>query len=261
MGTELQRAGIRPGECYELWNLTHPEAVAAVHRAYADAGAVCLITNTFQANLASLARHGLESQLEEIIRAGIELARAAAEPERFVLADVGPVDQPADQLAPALAALSGADGILVETCSDLEVAEAVLASVCGAVPVLLSLTYLRDDTGQLRTYRGLSPEEGARRAAALGVAALGVNCGREIGVEDCAEILRRYRAVTTLPLLARPNAGTPTKDRERLVYPRGPQEMTAGLPALLVAGAALVGGCCGTTPAHIGAFRAALSGA
>jgi methionine synthase I (cobalamin-dependent) len=108
----------------------------------------------------------------------------------------------------------------------------------------------------LRTFRGLTPEEGARRAAALGVAALGVNCGREIEMADCAEILRRYRAVTDLPLFARPNAGTPTKDKERLFYPRTPEEMAGGLPAILAAGAALVGGCCGTTPAHIAAFRA-----
>ncbi|HYT87940.1 MAG TPA: homocysteine S-methyltransferase family protein, partial [Gemmataceae bacterium] len=181
MGTQLQRAGIPPGACYEAWNLTHPESIAAIHRAYVAAGADCLLTNTFQANPAALARHNLGGQMEAIVRAGIDLARAAAGPERFVLADVGPVEQPDRHVTAALLEpLSHADGILVETCSDLETVEAVLAAG-PAVPVLLSLTYLRDPAGELRTFRGLTPENAAQQAAALGVAALGVNCGREIG--------------------------------------------------------------------------------
>src|SRR5262245_8680634 len=125
MGTELQRAGLHPGECHELWNLTRPERVAVVHRAYAAAGAECLLTNTFQAGPAALARHGRADRLGEVVRAGVALARAAAGPGRFVLADVGPVEQPHGQITPAvLRELAGADGILVETCSDLETARA-----------------------------------------------------------------------------------------------------------------------------------------
>jgi 5-methyltetrahydrofolate--homocysteine methyltransferase len=260
MGTELQRAGLRQGECHELWNVTHPERVAAVHRAYVEAGAECLLTNTFQANPSALARHGLAERLPELIAAGIALARAAAGPGRFVLADIGSVEQPQRHVTPEmLRPMRAADGLLVETCSDLEAVCAVLAA-CRAEwgtahpPVLLSLTYLHTPQGELRTFAGLTPEEGARLAEEAAVAALGVNCGREICVEDCAEIVRRYRSVTALPLFARPNAGTPTRTDRAFVYPRSPQEMAEGVPQLRAAGAGMVGGCCGTTPEHIRTF-------
>jgi 5-methyltetrahydrofolate--homocysteine methyltransferase len=264
MGTELQRAGLRPGECHELWNVSHPERVAAVHRAYVEAGAECLLTNTFQANPPALARHGLADRLPELIAAGVALARAAAGPGRFELADIGPVEQPQRHVTPEmLRPMRAADGLLVETCSDLETVCAVLAACraeWGAAypPVLLSLTYLHTPQGELRTFAGLTPEEGARLAEAAGVAALGVNCGREIRVEDCAEIVRRYRSVTVLPLFARPNAGTPTRTEEGLFYPRSPQEMAAGVLQLVAAGASLVGGCCGTTPEYTEALGPAL---
>jgi 5-methyltetrahydrofolate--homocysteine methyltransferase len=265
MGTELQRAGLRPEACHELWNLTRPERVAAVHRAYVEAGAECLLTNTFQANSLVLARHGVAGRLHEILVAGVELARRAAGPGRFVLADIGPVEQPQRHItADLLRPMRAADGLLVETCSDLETARAVLAACraeWGAAhpPVLLSLTYLRTPEGALRTFAGLTPEEGARLAEEAGVAALGVNCGREMRVEDCAEVVRRYRAVTGLPLFARPNAGTPMRTDAGFVYPGTPREMAAGIATLPAAGARLVGGCCGTTPEHLRAWQGTLT--
>jgi 5-methyltetrahydrofolate--homocysteine methyltransferase len=266
MGTELQRAGMRSGACHELWNRTHPERVAAVHRAYIEAGADCLLSNTFQANPAALARHGCADRLAEILRAGVALAREAAGPGRFVLADIGPVERPHDHITPEMVrSMRAADGLLVETCSDLETARAVRAA-CRAEwgadgpPVLLSLTYLHTPQGELRTFAGLTPEEGARLAEEAGVAALGVNCGREITVADCAEIVRRYRTMTKLPLFARPNAGTPTRTDGGLVYPRTPQEMAVSVPRLIQAGASMVGGCCGTTPDLTQALARALAG-
>ena len=122
-------------------------------------------------------------------------------------------------------------------------------------PVLLSLTYLRNARRQLTTISGHSPEWFATRAKKWGVAALGVNCGRDIDMDDMIEIIRRYRAVTDLPLFARPNAGTPTKQGDRWIYPHTPEMMAARLPELLEAGVSMVGGCCGTTPEHIAAFR------
>src|SRR5262249_5825973 len=123
------------------------------------------------------------------------------------------------------------------------------------VPVLLSLAYLRRADGALVTYSGHAPETFARHASRHGVAALGVNCGRDVGLEEAAEVVRRYRRATDLPLFARPNAGTPSLAGGEAVYPRTPALMAGGLPELLEAGAAMVGGCCGTTPAHIAAFR------
>src|SRR5205814_3734550 len=125
-----------------------------------------------------------------------------------------------------------------------------------ALPVLVSATYYHDTAGKLKTYTEHSPEAIAQQARGIpGVAALGVNCGRDISMDDCAEIIRRYRSVTDLPLFARPNAGTPTQVEGQWVYPRTPEAMAAKLPELLEAGVSMVGGCCGTTPAHIAAFR------
>src|SRR5205823_3894147 len=122
-----------------------------------------------------------------------------------------------------------------------------------SLPLLLSLTYLRKN-GELMTFSGHRPETFARHAERHSVAALGVNCGKEIDLPDVVEIVRRYRQETDLPLFVRPNAGTPSADG---TYPRSPEAMAAWLPALVAAGATMVGGCCGTTPAHVAAFREA----
>jgi 5-methyltetrahydrofolate--homocysteine methyltransferase len=119
-------------------------------------------------------------------------------------------------------------------------------------PLLVSFTF---DGKTLRTFQGLTPEECARFADIIGAAALGVNCGREMDIAASAEVLTRYRAVSSLRLFARPNAGTPGADG---TYPRAPEMMAAQLPKLLQAGALMVGGCCGTTPPHICAFREAI---
>jgi 5-methyltetrahydrofolate--homocysteine methyltransferase len=121
------------------------------------------------------------------------------------------------------------------------------------------LTYRRDASGRLVTHSGHAPETYARHAESHGVAALGVNCGRDIGMGDIIEIIRRYRHETDLPLFARPNAGTPTKQGDSWVYPHTPVAMAARLPELLEAGASMIGGCCGTTPEHIAAFRAVIA--
>ena len=125
--------------------------------------------------------------------------------------------------------------------------------------VLLSLTYQRDPKGKIVTLSSHSPEWFAKRAKDWGVAALGVNCGRDMDMSDIIEIIRRYRQVTDLPLFARPNAGTPTKQDGRWVWPHSAESMAARLPELIEAGACMVGGCCGTTPEYIAAFRRVLN--
>lgn len=262
MGTELQHAGLQPGGCGEFWNLAEPERVRAIHQAYIDAGAQCLLTNTFQANPTALAKHGKSEHLEAINRAGLELARSVAGPDRFVLADIGPIEhewrrQPMMQV---VTALRSADAILLETYSDLHALWAVKYACQPSLeaedmPVLLSVTYRRTAEGILTTHGGQPPEVYGRLARQYGVAALGVNCGRDIGMDEILAILRRYRQVTDLPLFARPNAGTPMRGANGWVYPQTPATMAARLPELLETGVAMVGGCCGTTPAHIAAFR------
>jgi 5-methyltetrahydrofolate--homocysteine methyltransferase len=263
MGTELQKAGLKTGECGELWNLTHPDRVRAVHEAYGNAGAKVWLTNTFQANRVALAHWGIGRQLEPILRAAVDLAYHPAFGQ-FVVRTSGPIVSDPGIEFKDLKDLRGLktidpllDALLLETCSSPRVRWVVhrLALFPARWPPLLSLTYLRNSRGQLTTFSGHTPEWFAARAKKWGVAALGVNCGRDIDMDDIIEIVRRYRAVTDLPLFARPNAGTPTKQGKRWIYPHTPKAMAARLPELLEAGVSMVGGCCGTTPAHIAAFR------
>jgi len=270
MGTQLQRMGLGPEECGESWNRRRPASVRTVHDSYIAAGAEVLLTNTFQANPSHLARFGLEDHLEEVIGNAVRLARKAAGRSRFVLGDIGPFlasDGRTEftnfkDLARVLTALDGVDGILFETWSHpriLLAMERAFHRVVGVeTPLLLSLSYRRTPFGRLVTFSGHSPETFARHAERQGVAALGVNCGRDIDMDDIIEILRRYRAETDLPLFARPNAGTPTKQGEQWIYPHTPESMAARLPELLDAGVSMIGGCCGTTPEHIAAFRAVI---
>jgi 5-methyltetrahydrofolate--homocysteine methyltransferase len=271
MGTELRLAGLGDREPGEAWNLTHPERVAAVHRSYAAAGATVHLTNTFQAypdRFQGMNRPDLP-RMFRTCRAGVMLASETTGAEGFVLADLGP---PPGPLAREFAVLGGVtlavhftqpvDGVLLETCSTPRARFAVVRAlrVCGGAPVLLSLTYRHDDEGQPVTVSGHPPAWFARRAARWGLAALGVNCGREITVADCAAVVRQYRDHTDLPLFARPNAGTPNRVGDGWVYPHGPEEMAGQLPELLEAGVSMVGGCCGTTPEHIAAFRRVVDG-
>jgi 5-methyltetrahydrofolate--homocysteine methyltransferase len=265
MGTELQRAGCRPDECHEAWNLTHPGAVRAIHQAYAEAGAQCLVTNTFQAHPAALARHGLADQLLAIQRSALALARAAGGPDCFIICDIGPIVEPPSHeefrdpysVRWAVRGLRDADALLLETCSSPRVRYAVrwAGEQAAGPPVLLSLTYQKTEQGDLRTITGHAPEWFARRARGYGIAALGVNCGRDMGMDEIIDVVQRYRRHTDLPLFARPNAGTPAQAGGRWIYPHSPASMAARLPELLEAEVTLVGGCCGTTPAHIAAFR------
>ena len=266
-GTELQRAGIGAGECYELWNLTHPDQVRQIHQSYQEAGANVLLTNTFQANPAALAKHQAADRLEEVNRQAIALARSVGTRHTFVVASIGPFEA-IDELPDAAAmnrmiqSLLAADALLLETWSDPLALIAIerfclLAMEFAQVPTLLSLTYERRAAARpgLFTRSGHPPEWYALHAKRAGIAALGVNCGKDIGIDELIEIVRRYRQVTDLPLFVRPNAGTPTQAAGRWHYPRTPAQMAERLPELLAAGVNMVGGCCGTTPEHIAAFR------
>src|SRR5262245_34023948 len=216
MGTELQRAGLRPGEYGEVWNFTHPERVRKVHQSYRDAGAEVLLTNTLMVNGDV---HALYRQLGGTVEYNRlwEAAYELAGPGGFVLADVGPVAGPSfgrdfDNLAYVVFSsliFDDADGILLETCSSPRVRYALqrLRSrhVGAGKPLLLSLTYWRDPARGIVSASGHAPEWFAERAEKWGASALGVNCGRDMTVGDCAEVVRRYRAVTGLPLFAKPN--------------------------------------------------------
>jgi 5-methyltetrahydrofolate--homocysteine methyltransferase len=263
MGTELQRAGLPDGGGGEAWNLTYPERVRTIYQSYADAGAEVLLTNTFQADPRNLERRGLADQFGALWEAATSHARSAVAGGGWVLADLGPVDpKPSVQDVRAVAAACArCDGVLVETLSSLSGGPIPLYFWINKLgpppPYLLSFTFLKTADGKILTAEGENPERCAWIAYRLGADGLGVNCGRDIGMSEVTEVVRRYRQRLgdRLPLFARPNAGTPTRDGDRWVYPQTPEMMAERLPELLEAGVNMVGGCCGTTPAHIAAFK------
>ena len=269
MGTQLQAKGLQPGEVPEVWNLTRPDDVRAVHEAYFDAGADVVYANTFGANPAKY--HG-DAPLADVIAAGINIAREAADKAdglRFVALDVGPTgrllkptgDFAFDAAYEAFAeqiqigSKAGADLIVIETMGDTyELKAAVLAAKENASLPILATVALGDD-GKLLT--GGSVECVAALLKGLHVDALGLNCG--FGPDRMLPYVKRLAAATALPIAVKPNAGLPQVVEGRTVFTVGPTEFAQDVAALVKAGASIVGGCCGTTPAHISAVHDTLT--
>ncbi|NIP77924.1 MAG: homocysteine methyltransferase [Gemmatimonadetes bacterium] len=273
IGTELQRAGLEPGGCGECWNADRPDRVSAIHRAYAEAGAEALLTNTFGGSRIALDRHGAGDRARELNRAAAALARGAAG-DGWVLGDIGPFggfleplgEHPADVVESAFREQAeallegGADGLLVETMTALdELALAVRAGKAAGAPfVIASVAFDATKVGP-RTMMGVAPEAAAAAALDAGADALGANCGTGLGMAGYADVLRRYRDVAPdTVLLCRPNAGTPRVEGQAVVYDLTPERMATEVGLLADAGATVIGGCCGTTPAHIAAMQPVL---
>ena len=275
MGTQLQQAGLEPGGCGEAWNLDQPDRVLTIQRAYVEAGSDCLITNTFGASRIMLERHG-EARVEQINRAGVEIARAAfGEHRGWVLGDIGPFgglmepygDMPADRVAQSFAeqvsalVTAGADAIIIETQTAFEELELAIdaARAAGAPCIIASMAFdLMRDGNEVRTMMGISPEQAAEFMTDHEVDVAALNCGTGVDMIKAAETIERYREVFAGPLMAQPNAGQPVLEQMRVVYRQPPGEMADGLPGLLAAGAGIVGGCCGSTPEHIAGLRRVL---
>lgn len=265
MGSELLRRGasVEPVEVLT----TEAETVAAIHSDYARAGAKVHVTATFQLNPVTLEAASAGPHLTRLVERALFIARRSAGPGAIVLGDIGPLIDPStgeeildfDVLHETAAAYGMADGILLETVSTLGALRAVeylnhRVSEAAELPIVLSIAYHKRGRAYLSA-SGHGPEVFARHATKHGVAVLGVNCGRDIGPEDLIEILRRYRAETDLPLWVKANAGTPNA---RGRYPLTADEFGEYGPLWREAGATLIGGCCGTTPAHIAALRTSL---
>ncbi len=270
MGTSLIESGAPIGTCFELMNADDPEHVAAIHRSFVDAGATLVLTNTFGANRFRLDLHGLGARVEALNRAGVELARASG--CRLVGGSMGPLGvrlapygrvRPEEAFAAyreqaAALAGAGADLIVVETQTDLREMEQALGAVRDVAPdlaVVVSATFTKDD----RTLLGSSPEQVAARLAELGADAIGANCG-----EGPAQVLRVIAAMrgaaADLPLVARPNAGGPTQMGGRFLYPATPAYLAEHARRFVDEGVAVIGGCCGTGPAHTAAIVEGLRG-
>jgi 5-methyltetrahydrofolate--homocysteine methyltransferase len=273
MGTQLMIAGLEQGSCGEAWNLTHPERVLAIQRQYVDAGSDCLITNTFGGSRIMLNRHGQAGHVAEINRAGVRIAREAfGDRQGYVLGDIGPfgglmepygdftetqVRDAFEEQAQALVG-AGADAIIVETQTSLEELALALAAArgAGAACVIGSMAYdVTLDGSTFRTMMGIDPEQAAAFMQDHGADIVALNCGTGMDMTRAREAIERYREATSLPLMAQPNAGQPKLVAMKVVYDETPEQMMIGVVPLLQAGARIVGGCCGSTPDHIRAFR------
>jgi len=273
IGTELLRLGLEAGEFGEAWNLEHPERVMSVHKAYFDAGARLLTTNSFRGNRSTLAAHGLASQVSEINRRAAEVARASTDGDGWVLGSIGPFGGFLEPLGATTAdeahslfeeqarALleGGADGIVIETMiAKEEVEVAIRAARSAGAPVVIAMMTFGKTAKGYRTMMGVSPEEAVRIVSEAGADILGSNCGQGLSMTEYAEIVRQFRSLTDKPVIIRPNAGRPDLLGSDIQYHQTPRIMADQVCALVRAGANIVGGCCGTTPEHIRLFREAL---
>jgi 5-methyltetrahydrofolate--homocysteine methyltransferase len=264
MGTMLQAHGIKTEHIPELLNITDPEAIMKIHRLYVESGADIIYSNTFGANRFKLSGSGYS--VEEIVSAGVANARKAAAGRALTALDMGPIGQllePAGTLRFEEAyevykelVLAGkeADVIVIETMTDLyEVKAALLAAKENSdKPVLVTMTFEEN----MRTFTGVSPECMVAVLEGLGADAIGVNCS--LGPEELFPVLDRICALTSLPVIAKPNAGLP--DPVTNEYNVGPEDFAESAVKLAKAGVTIFGGCCGTTPQHISAMTEALSG-
>jgi 5-methyltetrahydrofolate--homocysteine methyltransferase len=256
MGTELMRAGLRvPEEVGERWNLARPEVVRTIHQSYLEAGAECLLTNTF--SIASLVGDPVERQ--ELYEEGLRLARSAGKGNCWILGSMGPPPRTWHEDASCYVRQAGwlraADAVVLETQSQLAFPGAFLEAALAAglaVPLIVSFCYAGSGGLPGAKDEAVAAARWAERNKSY-LVALGVNCGTT-DMKETAAIIRRYRQETGLPILARPSAGIPKREGRLWRYPRTPEQMAAELPELLEAGVTLVGGCCGTTPAHIAVF-------
>lgn len=269
-GTQMHERGLGAGELPDLWNLTHPERVEEVARAYVEAGSEIILTNTFRANRIVLAGQDPPVSVTAINRAGVEISRRAARGKARVFASIGPSgkllmmgDVDEDQLravfgeqAEALAA-AGADAIVIETMSDLE--EAKIAIAAAKATGLTTVACMVYDSGKNkdRTMMGATPEQAAEELAGAGADVIGANCGN--GIAGYVPVCQRLHAATSLPIWIKANAGLPEMAAGKVVYRTTAEEFASQIPALTAAGATYIGGCCGTSPEYIRAARAILA--
>ena len=263
-GTELAKLGLPVGEAPESWNIERPGEVRSVAASYVQAGAQIIITNTFGGSRFKLAKQSLDGKLAAINRLGAEISKEAAGDAALVFASIGPTGefmQPLgliceDEMAACFAEQvkafveGGADGIVIETMSDLGEAKAALRAVRenSGLPAVVSMTFEKG-ASDYATMMGVKPGQAATELDAAGADIIGANCGA--GIENMIEVVRLLRSGTDRPIWTKANAGLPELIDGKTVFRETPGEMAARVPQLVEAGGTIIGGCCGTTPEHI----------
>jgi 5-methyltetrahydrofolate--homocysteine methyltransferase len=272
MGTFLYEKGLQGGECPESWCVSHPKAVKEIAEAYVGAGSDIIETNSFGATSFKLKSYNFADKVREFNFAAANLAKQAMGNKGFVAASVGPTghivqDEGGDTTPEALynafkeqvvaLAEGGADAICIETMSSLVEAEQAIKAVKEntKLPVICTFTFEAGAKG-FRTMMGAKPDRAAKAAVAAGADIVGCNCGN--GIQKMIEITKQIRAaVPDTPILVHSNAGPPVMEGDHVVFKETPEFMASYVPELVQAGANIIGGCCGTTPAHITAMAKA----
>ena len=273
MGTMLQSKGLTDGGAPELWNVENPTAIEEVLESYAAAGANLITTNTFGGTRGRLQMHGLEDRLFELNKAGAEIARKVADrhPGCFVMGDVGPSgelmepmgtmtsDDAKNLFAEQIKALVAGrvDAILIETMSDLAEVEAAVNAAKEVAPELPIIATFSFDTN-MRTMMGAKPEMAVKTLAAQGVRIIGANCGR--GVDEMRIIAQELANARPdgVFIITQSNAGLPKLVGDEFIYDGTPEEMAKYATDMKNLGINVIGSCCGSTPAHTAAMKAAI---
>jgi 5-methyltetrahydrofolate--homocysteine methyltransferase len=264
-GTFLQAKGLKPGECPELWNITHRTDILDIAESYLLAGSDIIQTNSFGGSIFKLSQYGLGERVREINRAAAAISREASGNEKHVAGSVGPTgkmllldditeNELYDAFREQAIALEkgGADIIIVETMTAVDEA---LSAVRAArentkCTVIITMTFSRTLKGEYRTMMGVSPEEMVSSMKEAGAHIIGSNCGN--GIEDMIGIVKAIRAAdNNIPVMIQANAGVPELIDGKTVFRESPEMMASFVPELIKAGANIIGGCCGTTPNHI----------
>jgi len=271
MGTQLIARGIETGTCNDYLNVQKPDIISDIHRSYLEAGSDAVLTNTFGANKYALARHKLAEEAAKINKAGAQIARRAAGEEKYVLGDIGPSGdflQPLGSIEPeelkaafseqAKALLAGrVDGFIIETMTALDEATIAIEAVkmvSGDLPVFASMAF--DKAGDdFRTMMGVDIESAVSKIVSMGVDGVGFNCGTA-SLNEYVELAEKFvsavRALSDkVAVYAEPNAGKPELVEGRAVYKVSPEDFASAAEKIHLAGVNIIGGCCGTGPAHI----------
>lgn len=271
-GTILQQKGLPAGECPELWCLTHRNDVLDIARSYIAAGADLIKTNSFGGTAFKLEFFGLANKVKEINAAAAAISREAAGQAKHVIASMGPTgkmllmgDVTEEQMKNAFSEQAqalekgGADAVCIETMSDITEACLAIQAVKENtnLEIICTFTFEKTANGEYRTMMGINPAEMARACIEAGANIIGSNCGN--GFEQMPEIAAEIRkAAPDTPIIVNANAGLPVNRNGTTYFPETPAMAAKYAPALIAAGANIIGGCCGTTPEHIRAIAEAV---